>query len=45
MRMGTGNAVTLSESDARELAAQCPDIALAVPMVRGGAQIVYLNNN
>ena len=45
LRMGTGNAVTLSESDARELPAQCPDIALAVPMVRGGAQIVYENNN
>jgi len=45
MRMGTGNAVTLSESDARELPAQCPDVALAVPVVRGGAQIVYENNN
>ncbi len=45
MRMGTGNAVTLSESDARELPAQCPDVALAVPLVRGGAQIVYENNN
>jgi putative ABC transport system permease protein len=43
--MGTGNAVTLSESDARELPAQCPDIALAVPVVRGGAQIVYENSN
>jgi putative ABC transport system permease protein len=45
LRMGTGNAVTLTESDARELPAQCPDIALAVPVVRGGAQIVYENNN
>ena len=45
LRMGTGNAVTLSESDARELPAQCPDIALAVPVVRGGAQIVYESNN
>jgi putative ABC transport system permease protein len=43
--MGTGNAVTLSESDAHELPGQCPDIALAVPVVRGGAQIVYENNN
>jgi putative ABC transport system permease protein len=43
--MGTGNAVTLSESDARELPAQCPDIAIAVPVVRGGAQIVYGSNN
>src|ERR1019366_7213126 len=44
MRMGTGNAVTLSETDERELPAQCPDVALAVPIVRGGAQIVYENN-
>ncbi len=45
LHMGTGNAVTLSESDARELTAQCPDIAVAVPVVRGGAQIVYENSN
>ena len=44
MRMGSGNAVTLSESDARELPT-CPDISLAVPIVRGGAQVVYSNNN
>ena len=45
LRMGTGNAVTLSESDARELTAQCPDILLAIPIVRGGAQVVYENSN
>jgi putative ABC transport system permease protein len=45
LHMGTGNALTLSESDAREIPAQCPDIAVAVPVVRGGAQIVYENNN
>lgn len=45
LRMGSGNAVTLSESDARELAAQCPNISLAVPVVRGGAQVVYQTNN
>jgi putative ABC transport system permease protein len=45
MRMGTGNVLTLSESDARELAAQCPDVAAAAPMVRGGAQIVQENSN
>jgi len=44
MRMGSGNAVTLSESDARELPT-CPDVAVAVPIVRGGAQVVYGNNN
>ncbi|MHB1023566.1 MAG: ABC transporter permease [Acidobacteriaceae bacterium] len=45
LRMGSGYAVTLSESDARELTIQCSDLALAVPVVRGGAQIVYENNN
>jgi putative ABC transport system permease protein len=45
MRLGTGNAVTLTEADARELAAQCPAVAFATPTVRGGAQVVYENNN
>jgi putative ABC transport system permease protein len=45
LRMGSGNAVTLSEADAKDLVAQCPDIALATPTVRGGAQVVFENNN
>src|SRR5512140_245715 len=45
VRLGSGNAVTLSETDAKELTAQCPDVALAAPVVRGGAQVVYGNNN
>src|SRR5512137_2502320 len=45
MRMGTGYAVTLSETDAKELIAQCPDVAVAAPVVRGGAQVVYGDNN
>ena len=45
VRLGTGNEVTLSEADARELVVQCPSIALAAPMVRGGAQVVNGNNN
>ncbi len=45
MRMGTGNILTLSESDARELAAQCPDVGAAAPIVRGGAQVVQENSN
>jgi putative ABC transport system permease protein len=45
MRLGTGNAVTLSEADAKELVAQCPDVALAAPLVRGAAQVIYGNNN
>src|SRR5579872_1253560 len=34
LRMGTGNAITLTQSDARELPVQCPGIAIAVPVVR-----------
>ncbi len=45
LHLGAGNAVTLTETDAKELASQCPAIALAVPMVRGGAQVVYESNN
>jgi putative ABC transport system permease protein len=45
LRMGTGNAVTLSEADAKDLAAQCPDIGVVAPTVRGGAQVVYENSN
>jgi putative ABC transport system permease protein len=45
VRLGSGNAVTLSEADAREIPAQCPDVALAAPYIRGGAQVVNGNNN
>ena len=45
LRMGSGNAVTLSEADARDLVVQCPDIAFATPTVRGGAQVVFENSN
>jgi putative ABC transport system permease protein len=45
LHMGTGNAVTLTEADARELALQCPEIAAAAPAVRGTGQIVYGDNN
>ncbi len=45
MRMGTGAAVTLSETDAKELIAQCPEIAVAAPVVRGGAQVVSGDSN
>jgi len=45
LRIGTGNEVTLTEADARELKSQCPDIQDAAPFVRGGAQVVYANSN
>jgi putative ABC transport system permease protein len=45
VRLGSGNAVTLSEADAKDMAVQCPDVSLAAPLVRGGAQVVYGNLN
>ncbi len=45
VRLGFGNAQTLTEDDARAVGAQCPSVALAAPIARGAAQIVYGNNN
>src|ERR1041385_442494 len=45
IRLGTGNAVTLSIDDARAIAAECPAVAETAPVVRGGAQVVYGNSN
>src|SRR6202163_565225 len=45
VRLGSGNAVTLSEADARDILAQCPDVASTAPYVRGGAQVVNGNTN
>ena len=45
VRLGTGNAVTLSQADAVEIPLQCPDVALTAPYVRGGAQVVNGNSN
>jgi putative ABC transport system permease protein len=45
LQLGTGSATTLTNSDARELSAQCPDITNAAPAVRGAASVVYEGNN
>jgi putative ABC transport system permease protein len=45
IRMGTGNAQTLTEDDARAIARECDAVALATPAVRGGIQAVYGNSN
>jgi putative ABC transport system permease protein len=45
VRMGGGNAQTLTEDDARAIAKDCPSILGAAPVVRGGVQVVYSNNN
>ncbi|HVP00046.1 MAG TPA: ABC transporter permease [Bryobacteraceae bacterium] len=45
IRMGTGNAQTLTEEDAKAIARECDSAALAAPSVRGGVQTVFGNNN
>lgn len=45
LHMGTGNAATLTESDVKDISAQCPEVAAAAPAVRGAGQVVYGDNN
>jgi putative ABC transport system permease protein len=45
IRMGTGNAQTLTEDDARAIARECDAVNLATPAVRGGVQVVYSSSN
>jgi putative ABC transport system permease protein len=45
IRLGSGNALTLTEDDARAIASQCPAVAAAAPMVRQGQQVIAGANN
>jgi putative ABC transport system permease protein len=45
IRLGAGNALTLTIDDAGAIADECPAVAGVAPLVRGGAQTVYGNNN
>src|SRR5579871_5444745 len=45
IRMGTGNAQTLTEDDAKAIVHECDAVALATPAVRGGSLVVYGNSN
>jgi len=45
IRLGSGQALTLTADDARAIAAQCPAVAAAAPMTRQGAQVVAGANN
>jgi len=45
IRLGSGNAVTLTEDDAKAIARECPDVQAVAPTSRGGAQIIFGNNN
>src|SRR5512140_2057683 len=44
-RMGTGNTNTLVGSDVDAIKTQCSAVETAAPIVRGGAQVVYVDRN
>ena len=44
IRLGSGQALTLTEADAQAIAAQCPAVAIAAPVVRQGQQVIGENN-
>ena len=44
-RLGFGSQLTISEDDAYALQREVPEIQAAAPMVRGGAQLIYGNQN
>src|SRR6516164_1396158 len=45
MRLGSGVGVTLTEDDGKAIAAECPAVTAVAPSVRGGAQVMFGNNN
>src|SRR5262244_171800 len=45
VRLGSGATASLTEDDAKAIAAECPSVAVVAPTVRGGAQVVYGSNN
>jgi putative ABC transport system permease protein len=45
IRLGAGNAVSLTQDDATAIEAECPAVEAAAPVSRGGAQVVYGNSN
>jgi putative ABC transport system permease protein len=45
VRLGSGAMASLTQDDAKAIAAECPSVALTAPTVRGGVQVVYGNNN
>jgi putative ABC transport system permease protein len=45
VRLGSGAGATLTEDDAKAIAAECPSVSAVAPTVRGGVQVVYGNSN
>jgi putative ABC transport system permease protein len=40
VRLGSGAVASLTQDDAKAIAAECPSVALAAPTVRGSVQVV-----
>jgi len=45
VRLGSGAVATLTEDDAKAIAAECPSVSAVAPSVRGGVQVVYGSSN
>src|SRR5689334_13579524 len=45
VRLGSGATASLTEDDAKAIAAECPSVAVVAPTVRGNAQVVYGSAN
>ena len=45
LRLGAGNAVSLTIDDAKSIARDCPSVQAVAPSSRSGAQVIYSNNN
>src|SRR5579864_3632009 len=45
VRLGSGAVATLTEDDAKAIAAECPSVSAVAPSVRGGVQAVNGNSN
>jgi putative ABC transport system permease protein len=45
IRLGSGNAVSLTSDDAKAIARDCPSVQAVAPSSRSGAQVVFGNNN
>jgi putative ABC transport system permease protein len=45
VRLGSGGVSSLTEDDAKAIAAECPSVAAVAPTVRGGVQVVNGNSN
>ena len=45
VRLGSGAVASLTQDDAKAIAADCPSVAAVAPTVRGGVQVVYGSSN